>query len=108
MKSLRNKDRKPSSPGEVIRDMILPDLGITQTEFAKRLGVSRRTINEILNGRRPVTADMAIRFSRSIGSSADFWLRMQQTVDLWNLERSNKAKYAGIKQIRVSEELRAS
>lgn len=107
MESLRSKKLKPSHPGELIREMTLPELGITQGEFAKMLGVSRRTVNELINEHRPVTPDMAIRLSRLIGSSPGFWLRMQQAVDLWQLEHSNLGKYANIKKLRLPETRKA-
>jgi len=108
MQSLRNKNVKPSHPGEIIKEIVLPELGITQSKFAKKLGVSRRTINEILNERRPVTPDMAIRLSRSIGSTPSFWLRMQQAVDLWQLEHSKTRKYVSIKKLHSSKERKVS
>lgn len=108
MESLRSKKLKPSHPGELIREMTLPELGITQGDFAKMLGVSRRTVNELINEHRPVTPDMAIRLSRLIGSSPGFWLRMQQAVDLWELEHSNLSKYANIKKLRLPEARKAS
>jgi antitoxin HigA-1 len=108
MESLRNKGMKPVHPGELVKDMVLPELGITQGEFAEKLGVSRRTVNELLNEHRPVTPDMAVRLSRLIGSSPSFWLRMQQAVDLWLLEHSNLSKYANIKKLHILTERRAS
>ena len=101
MESLRNKKMKPSHPGELIKEIILPELGITQSEFAKKLAVSRRTVNELLNKHRPITQDMAIRLSRLIGSSPSFWLRMQQAVDLWLLEHSDLNKHTNIKKFRL-------
>ncbi|MDE2309886.1 MAG: HigA family addiction module antidote protein [Betaproteobacteria bacterium] len=87
MKSLRSKARKPTHPGAILREDVLPELGITQGEFADRLGVSRRTVSEILHERRPVTPDMAIRLGKLLGNGAGIWLRMQQTVDVWTLEQ---------------------
>jgi addiction module HigA family antidote len=61
--TLRSKNRKPTHPGAILREDVLAELKITQGELALRLGVSRRTISEILHERRPMTADIAIRFS---------------------------------------------
>lgn len=83
MKSPRSKTRKPTHPGAFLREDVLPELGITQGEFADKLGVSRRTVSEILHERRPITPDMAIR----LGNGAGLWLRMQQTLDVWTLEQ---------------------
>jgi addiction module HigA family antidote len=71
----------------LLREVVLPELGITQGEFADRLGVSRRTVSEILHERRPVMPDMAIRLGKLLGNGAGLWLRMQQAVDVWTLEQ---------------------
>jgi addiction module HigA family antidote len=96
MASIRSKARKPTHPGEILREDVLPELGITQGELAEKLGVSRRTVSEILHARRPVTPDMAIRIGRLCGNGPDIWLRMQAALDLWQLERSNANSYRRI------------
>ena len=96
MESLRNKARKPTHLGEILREDVLPALDITQGELAEKLGVSRRTVSAILHGRRPVTPDMAIRIGRFCGNGAEIWLRMQAALDLWELERSNAISYRRI------------
>lgn len=85
-KSLRNPNRRPTHPGEILREDVLPALGVTQREFAERLGVSGLTVSEILHEKRSVTADMAIRLGRLLGNGPEVWLRMQQGVDIWTLE----------------------
>jgi addiction module HigA family antidote len=100
MANLRNKKRAPTHPGALLREVVLPELGITQGELAERLGVSRRSVSEILHERRPVTPDMAIRLGRLIGNGAGLWLRMQQAVDIWTLER--QGNYAHIQQLRAA------
>lgn len=100
MDTLRNKKRAPAHPGTLLREVVLPELGITQGEFADRLGVSRRTVSEILHGRRPVTPDMAIRLGKLLGNGAGLWLRMQQAVDVWTLEQ--EGDYANIKQLKAA------
>ena len=86
-KSLRNPNRRPTHPGAILREDVLPHLGMTQQEFADRLGVSRLTVSDVLHEKRPVTADMAMRLGRLLGNGPEVWLRMQQTLDLWDLER---------------------
>src|SRR2546427_2996729 len=98
---LNNRRRRPTHPGEVLREIVLPETGMTQGEFAKRLGVSRRTINELLQERRPVTVDMAHRLARALNTSPEVWLRMQQAVDIWDARQHHQHKYAGIKAIRT-------
>jgi len=66
-------------------------LGLTQTELARRLGVSYPRLNEIVKGRRSVTPDTALRLSRVLGMSADFWLGLQQDFDLWHAMNGPKA-----------------
>ena len=100
MDTLRNKNRAPAHPGALLREVVLPELGITQGEFADRLGVSRRTVSEILHEHRPVTPDMAIRLGKLLGNGAGLWLRMQQAVDVWTLEK--QGDYTNIKQLQAA------
>lgn len=86
-KTLRDPNRRPTHPGEILREDVLPALGLTQKEFADRLGVSRLTVSEILHEKRSVTPDMAIRLGKLLGNGPDIWLRMQQAVDVWMLEQ---------------------
>jgi addiction module HigA family antidote len=67
-------------------------LDLTQTELARRLGVSYPRLNEIIKGRRSVTPDTALRLSRVLGMSADFWLGLQQDWDLWHAMNSPEAE----------------
>lgn len=83
---------RPVHPGEVISD-ILEDLEITQTKFALVLGVSRRTVNEIIQGRRPITVDMAIRIGKALGNGPQLWLNLQQKVDIWDVLQSHAEDY---------------
>ena len=83
MKSLRNPNRKPTHPGAVLREDVLPELGWTQVALANRLMVSRQTVSGLLGERKAVTAEMAIRLSSAVGGTPESWLGMQQAVDLW-------------------------
>lgn len=83
--------RPPTHPGEMLLEEFLKPLGITQTAFAARLGVSFPRLNEIINGKRSVTPDTALRLARVTGMSADFWLGLQQDWDLWHALRSEEA-----------------
>ena len=84
MKSLRNPNRKPTHPGAVLREDVLPELGWTQVELANRLMVSRQTVSHLLHEQKAVTADMAIRISSAVGGTPESWLSMQQAVDMWD------------------------
>ncbi len=96
---LNGRKRRPTHPGELLRKDILPDLKLTQGEFAKRLGVSRRTISELLHERRPVTVDMALRLGTLLQNGPSLWLRMQQAVDVWSTLQSRKEEYARLKPV---------
>ena len=90
MKSMRDPNRKPTHPGEVLREDVLPSLGMTQGELAKRLGVSRLSVSELLHGKRALSPDMSVRVGRLTNTTAESWLRMQNAVDLWELEQDPK------------------
>ena len=81
----------PTHPGEMLREEFLIPLGMTQSAFAVRLGVSFPRLNEVINGKRAVTPDTALRLARVLGMSADFWLGLQQDWDLWHALRSKDA-----------------
>lgn len=98
MTSLRAKNRRPTHPGVILREDVLPELDMSQGEFAKRLRVSRRTISEILHERRPLTPDMALRLAHFLGTTPESWLNMQQAVDIWELERKYAAIYKAVEK----------
>jgi len=74
--------KHPPHPGQILREDCLPELGLTIGGAAEALGVSRQTLDKIVNGRGGVTPEMAIRFEKVFGSSAQTWLRMQGAYDL--------------------------
>lgn len=78
------KHRPPTHPGEMLLEEFLKPLGISQSAFAIRLGVSFPRLNEITRAKRSVTPDTALRLARVTGMSADFWLGLQQDWDLWH------------------------
>jgi addiction module HigA family antidote len=87
IKSLRNINRRPTHPGEILREDVLPALGITQAVFATHLGVSRLSVSEILHEKRGISAEMAVRIARVIGGTPQSWLHMQEAVDIWEVEQ---------------------
>ncbi|CAN4273229.1 VapI Plasmid maintenance system antidote protein [Methylophilaceae bacterium] len=87
MRTLRDPNRKPTHPGAIIREDILPALGITQAQLANHLGVSRLSVSDILLEKRGVSAEMAIRIADAIGGTPESWLRMQEALDLWEAKQ---------------------
>jgi len=98
----RKKGLPPTHPGELLREEIMPAARLTQEELARRLGVSRRTINEIVSEKRSVSADMAHRLARFFDTTPELWLGLQQDVDLWKARQAADQEYAKIKPLRKS------
>src|SRR6184192_4098545 len=96
---LQGRKRRPTHPGAILREDVLPATGLTQGAFANLLGVSRRTVNEIMQEKRPVTVDMAHRLARVLNTSPDVWLGLQQDVDLWDALQANRRVYDQIKPL---------
>ncbi|HEX6793348.1 MAG TPA: HigA family addiction module antitoxin [Casimicrobiaceae bacterium] len=80
----------PPHPGEVLRELCLVPLGVSVTEAAKALGVSRKTLSAIVNGRAGVSPEMAVRLSIAFGTSAESWLNQQLQYDLWHVEQGRR------------------
>jgi antitoxin HigA-1 len=89
---------RPVHPGEVISD-VLEDLEMTQTKFAQILGVSRRSVNEIIQGKRPITVDMAIRIGKALGNGPQLWLNLQQKVDIWDAVQKHSEEYEKVSTV---------
>ena len=84
-------EQPPTHPGEMLLEEFLKPLGVSQSEFAVRLGVSFPSLNEIIRGKRGVTPDTALRLAQVTGMGAGFWLVLQQDWDLWHALRSADA-----------------
>ncbi len=84
------KMHNPPHPGEVLRDLCLTPLGLTVTDAARALDVSRKTLSAIVNGRAGISPEMAVRLSLAFGTTAESWLNQQVQFDLWHAERSRK------------------
>ena len=98
----RQMKRRPTHPGEMLQEDFMPDYGLTVVGLAEAVGVSRQSINDLLRGRRAVSPEMALRLSRLFGNSAEFWLKAQRAVDLWDAAQNMKADVARIKPLRVA------
>ena len=98
----RPMKRRPTHPGEMLREDFLADFGLTVVGLAEAAGVSRQSINELLRGRRAVSPEMALRLGRLFGNSPEFWLNAQRAVDLWDASRALKGEMLSIKPLRVA------
>ena len=82
---------KPSHPGRILRGYYLKELGVSQVEFASCLGVSRKAVSKIVNEHGSITPEMALRLSRALKTSPEFWLNLQKNYDLWIAEHESTA-----------------
>lgn len=84
--------RKPTHPGEVLYEDIIKVLNISITEAASNLGVSRKSLSELINGKSRLTPEMAVRIATSTNTSPESWLNMQIKIDLWKVEQNKVIK----------------
>lgn len=82
--------RKPVHPGEIMREDVLPAIGLSVSETARRLGVSRQQLHRVLACTHPITTEMALRIGKFAGNGPELWLRLQQNYDLWHAEKRLK------------------
>lgn len=94
--------RRPSHPGEMLREDFMPDYELSVSALAKALGVSRQSINELIRERRAISPQMAIRLGRLFGNSAEFWLNAQRAVDLWEANQTLKSEVATIRPLHTA------
>ncbi len=91
--------RRPTHPGEMLREDFLPDYGLSVSGLVQSLGVSRQSVNELLRERRAVSPEMALRLARLFGNSPEFWLNAQRAVDLWTAAQTIKKEVDQIKPL---------
>jgi antitoxin HigA-1 len=89
-------NRPPIHPGEILREDVLPALGLSVSEAAQRLGISRQQLHRVLAGTHPITTEMALRIGKFAGNGPGLWLRMQQAYDLWHAEQRMKDELSRI------------
>ena len=92
----------PAHPGEVLRDYLGE---MTVAEAAKRLGVTRAHLSRILNGRAGVSAAMSLRLAAALGTSPEFWLKMQMQYDLWHAQKNKQPKIRPFPHVVKTKEL---
>ena len=86
---MRTRNIAPGHPGMILKRLYLDSLKISNSQFAGCIGVSRKTISKIVNGRGAITPEMALRLSRAFNTSPELWLNMQVSYDLWQASHSS-------------------
>ena len=88
----------PPHPGAVLKDGVFADAGVTVTEAANALGVTRVTLSRVLNGKAAISADMALRLAQWLGTGPEVWVNMQAAYDLWQARRKPRPKIKRLKR----------
>jgi len=91
--------RPPVHPGEILREDVLKNLGLSVSEAARRLGVSRQQLHRVLAGTHPITTEMALRIGKFAGNGPGLWLRMQQAYDLWSVQNGMTKELSKIESV---------
>lgn len=97
------KGLKPTHPGELLREDVLPALRKSKTEIADLLGVSRQTLHDVLREKRPITPNLALRIGKLVGGGAEIWLSMQQAYDLETTEAEIAKELRAIPTLHAAE-----
>ena len=105
----RKNELPPVHPGEIIKEDILPSIGLSVTAAAKALGVSRQMLHDILSERKPMSAVMCLKVARLFGGSPEVWMRLQAAYDLKKAEKNKKVmkRVARIVPVKPIPEVRA-
>ena len=101
-RAVKDLERKPTHPGAILREDVLPALGLSVSEAARQLGVTRQTLHRIMAEKVSVTPEMAARLGRFCGNGPGLWLQMQQACDLWRAERELRSELEQIPVHRTS------
>jgi antitoxin HigA-1 len=80
--------QNPAHPGEVLKELYLEPLHLTVTEAAKHLGITRKTLSQLVNGQAGISPVMALRLAKAFNTTPDLWLNMQKNYDLWQVQQS--------------------
>ena len=93
--------RRPTHPGEMLREEFMPGFGLSVAQLASRIGVSRQTVNQLVHERRALSPGMALRLARLFGTSPQYWLSMQRNVDIWDSLDADRGSIASIEPLQV-------
>lgn len=91
---VRRMKRPPTHPGDVLLEEFLEPLGLSQALAARRMRISANRLNELVRGKRGITAETALRLAALLGTSPEFWLNLQMTFDLWHAHRAERRRGA--------------
>lgn len=94
--------RRPTHPGEMLREEFMPDFKLSVATLAKRLGVSRQSINELVHERRGLSSDMALRLARLFGTTPQYWMNLQRGIDLWDSLELNRDSIEAIEPLEAA------
>ena len=94
--------RRPTHPGEMLREEFMPDFGLSVAGLAKRLGVSRQSVNELVHERRGLSSDMALRLARLFGTTPQYWMNLQRGIDLWDSLELNRSSIEAIEPLEAA------
>ena len=94
--------RRPTHPGEMLREEFMPDFGLSVAQLASKIGVSRQTVNQLVSERRALSPSMALRLARLFGTSPEYWLNMQRNVDIWDSFDSERDLIESIEPLQVA------
>jgi len=97
--------RPPVHPGEILGEDVLQTLGLSVSEAARRLGISRQQLHRILSGTHPITTEMALRIGKFAGNGPGLWLRLQQAYDLWHAENRMTEELSKIESVSSDKEI---
>lgn len=93
------KNRRPTTPGEILKHEFLIPLGMSQKQLADAIGITRVRINEVILGKRAITPDTAFRLGQFFNTSPEFWIGLQTDVDMWDTLQSNLSEYSKISPV---------
>lgn len=102
-RSTEYRRRRPTHPGEILREEFLPDYQLSVAQLAEAVGVTRQTVNDLLRERRALSPSMALRLARIFGTTPEYWLNLQRAVDLWDANALLAKEIRGIKVLKVSD-----
>jgi len=96
----------PVHPGEILKEMYLIPIGINNTQLAENIGVTRKTVSQLINGHMGISAEMAIRLSKAFDTTPELWLNLQRNYDLWYA--SNRITVSKIRSLRSDTKIKVA